>query len=301
METDEAPEAIHTEEAAAPEGAANETLETLLEQMAGTQAEPAAEAPELPAAEQAAATADEKKAKNFRGRWDHLDEAERRVVELTTRRGLTLAEAYRAVYGEAGAASPAGEAPEAFDEAIATQEAQVAELKRRKAEARGDLQEYDAAAEAYLEAREALQALRQERQSAAGREAERARLAEAAAQEAIEEEYPEALAPGTELAEAYREEMAYLRESGSPLLNDPRAPYKVVRRLARVLGVADRAGKAEAHLPRRTVRPVPVGGLPVEAPMATLERRVSDAKSPGAMLDLMREIGTPFEALLKRG
>jgi hypothetical protein len=105
------------------------------------------------------------------------------------------------------------------------------------------------------------------------------------------------------LHDACREELAYLRESNSPLIRDPQVEYKVARRLARALGLRRAASEAVSPPvpPRRTVRPVPVGVSPVEAPVATLERRVAGARSPGAMLDLMREIGTPFEALLKKG
>jgi len=75
-----------------------------------------------------------------------------------------------------------------------------------------------------------------------------------------------------------------------------------------VLGYSQRAAVQEApHVPaknaaapRRSVRPMPTRGAPVESPVTTLERRVSGAKSAGEMLELMREIGTPFEALLKR-
>ena len=127
------------------------------------------------------------------------------------------------------------------------------------------------------------------------------------ARESVAREFPEALAQGTELFEACREELAYLRESKSPLASDPLAEYKVARRMARVLGYSQRAAVQEAAVTpakttaqRRSVRPMPTGGAPVDSPVTTLERRVSGAKSTGEMLELMREIGTPFEALLKR-
>lgn len=135
---------------------------------------------------------------------------------------------------------------------------------------------------------------------------EQAALDEAArkqARESVAREFPDALAQGSELYEACREELAYLREANSPLANDPQAEYKVARRMARVLGLSQRpaAPAKSAPLPaRRSVRPMPTGGAPVESPVTTLERRVSGAKSTGDMLELMREIGTPFEALLKR-
>lgn len=138
--------------------------------------------------------------------------------------------------------------------------------------------------------------------------AEEAARAEARkqARQAVAREFPEALAEGSELAEACREELAYLREAQSPLADDPQAEYKIARRMARVMGVAQRAAVQEPPAapakaaPRRSVRPMPTGGAPVESPATALERRVSGAKSTGDMLELMREIGTPFEALLKR-
>ncbi len=111
--------------------------------------------------------------------------------------------------------------------------------------------------------------------------------------------------------------MAYLREANSPLIHDPQACYKVARRLARALGYQRRSAEGIASQPeasgsvhhsnqsagvqpRRTARPVPAGGSPVEGPLPALERRVSGARSTSEMLELMREIGTPFEALLKK-
>ena len=133
---------------------------------------------------------------------------------------------------------------------------------------------------------------------------EQAALDEAArkqARESVAKEFPEALAQGSELYEACREELAYLREANSPLANDPQAEYKIARRMARVLGLSQRPAASAKNAPqRRSVRPMPTGGAPVESPVTTLERRVSGAKSSGDMLELMREIGTPFEALLKR-
>ena len=126
------------------------------------------------------------------------------------------------------------------------------------------------------------------------------------ARESVAREFPEALAEGSELYEACQEELAYLREAQSPLADDPLAEYKIARRMARVLGLSRRAPVAEPpaapakSAPRRKVRPMPAGNAPVESPATTLERRVSGAKSTGEMLELMREIGTPFEALLKR-
>ena len=129
------------------------------------------------------------------------------------------------------------------------------------------------------------------------------------AHESVARDFPEALTEGTELYEACQEEMAYLLDANSPLASDPQAELKIARRMARVLGYSKRAAVAEAPTvpalpapppPRRCVRPMPTGGAPGESPVTTLERRVSGAKSTGEMLELMREIGTPFEALLKR-
>jgi hypothetical protein len=130
-------------------------------------------------------------------------------------------------------------------------------------------------------------------------------MARKQARESMAREFPEALVQGSELFEACREELAYLREANSPLANDPQAEYKIARRMARMMGVPQHAAApAPAKNPpasqRRSVRPMPTGGAPVESPLTTLERRVSGANSTGDMLELMREIGTPFEALLKR-
>ena len=265
---------------------------------------------------------DLKKPKLFRGRWDHLNEQDRRVVELTTKRGLTLSEAYRAVFGveTVAATTTRGEvgngqdstALSALEASIGSQEERVSELKKRKAQAKGDLALYDEASEAYLEARDELRSL-QERRTLAMRQREHEsavarQRAESLAQAALAEEFPDALTPGSDLHDACIEEAAYLRDINSPLIHDPQLHYKVARRMARVFGLRQAttpesapvlAPKNAAMPPKRTVRPVPAGGMPAEPPMTTLERRVSEARSSGAMLDLMREFGTPFEALLK--
>ena len=218
-----------------------------------------------------------------------------------------------------------------LSERIARQEQRVEELKRQKAGANGDISKYDEASEACLEAREQLRELRiqkeeAERQRDAAAADARTR-AEAVAQAAVAEEYPDALTPGTELYEACAEEVAYLRQAKSPLVDDPQLQYKIARRMARALGYealnimnkksdqkmdcppATRAGGLEnvsqpaaksGVAPKRSVRPVPAGGSPVETPVSTLQRRVSEARSSDSMLALMREIGTPFEALLKK-
>lgn len=272
------------------------------------------------------ATDDEvSKPKNLRIRLAHLNEQERRVVELTTRRGLTLTEAYRAVYGPSASAAEAtgnnhepsadnaSQALVEIERQIGDQERQVDELKRKKASAKDDLAAYDQASEAYLEARERLRGLREERRAeAARREAEAAdarKRATEIAQASLADEFPDALTPGTELHDACAEELDYLREANSPLIRDPQVHYKVARRLARTLGYRKAAQPREnsapvpkntAVAPKRTVRPLPTGGSPLEAPATALERRVADARSSDAMLTLMREFGTPFEALLQK-
>jgi hypothetical protein len=121
------------------------------------------------------------------------------------------------------------------------------------------------------------------------------------AREALRRDFPDALAEGSELATACREELEYLREAGSPLADDPQAEYKIARRMARLAGMGARKAAQEKPVKaRRTVRPIPNGGAPVESPATALERRVAGAKSTSDMLGLLREIGTPFEALLKR-
>ena len=129
------------------------------------------------------------------------------------------------------------------------------------------------------------------------------------ARESVAREFPEALKEGSELFEACQEEMAYLLDANSPLASDPQAELKIARRMARVLGYSKRAAVQETQPvaakpatppPRRSVRPMPTKGAPAESPATTLERRVSGAKSTGEMLELMREIGTPFEALLRK-
>jgi hypothetical protein len=328
MELEQADVAVQPMEAAPLDGAGNErelTMSSILSRMtakdeeetpppalAVAAAQPDEVAEQTAEEEPADPDADAPKAKNFRGRWDHLDEQERRVVELTAKRGLSLNEAYRAVYGDAAAPSPhasvSGASVADLDEKISGQQRRLDELKARKAEARGDLAEYDAASEAYLEAREALRDLRQQRQQTMEQQAEESlrarRRTEAEAQATLAEEFPDALTPGTELYEACREELEYLKESNSPLIQDPQAQYKVARRLARALGIHKAPPPVPAAgsvTPRRSVRPVPAGGTAVEAPAATIERRLAGARSQGAMLELMREIGTPFEALLQKG
>lgn len=282
---------------------------------------------------------DGRKSKNFRGRWAHLSEQERRVVELTTKRGLTLGEAYRAVFGDAGGGvlgadlplpgglggqvpsgfQPSGEAGSevvVLDRQISEQKERVDALKRAKGAAGGDMGAYDAASEAYLEARERLRELQASRQTAVGEEAARLmevrRRSAVLSEAAVGEEFPEALVPGTELYEAVHEELGYLKESKSPLLNDPYVQYKVARRMARTLGYRPtRAGAAVVNqgggsrpiaagpMAVRSVRPVPVRSVTMEDPATSIERRVASASSSSAMLELMRELGTPVERLLK--
>ena len=124
-------------------------------------------------------------------------------------------------------------------------------------------------------------------------------LAHAASREVLAKEFPDALNPGSELAEACREELAYLREAQSPLAEDPEAEYKIAKRMARMIGYSNRPACGKAA-PRRSVRPMPTFGAPIESPATALERRMAGAKSTGEMLELMREVGTPLEVLLKR-
>lgn len=123
------------------------------------------------------------------------------------------------------------------------------------------------------------------------------------ARKALAKDFPDALAEGSELAAACREELDYLREAGSPLADDPEAEYKIARRMTMLMGLGARKSAPEPPAKaarRRSLRPLPTGGAPVESPATALERRVAGAKSTGDMLNLLREIGTPFEALLKR-
>jgi hypothetical protein len=249
-----------------------------------------------------------KKAKSVRGRVDHLNEQERRVVELTTKRGLSLGEAYRAVFGAETPAEPAaaGDAVAELDQRIEQEQARLNELKRQKQESKDDLAAYDQASEAYLEAREQIRELRGQRRRAVQEREHEAQAtrqrAEAVAQTVLAEEYPDAVTPGTELYEACAEELDYLRAAKSPLMEDPQVQYKVARRMARTLGVG-KAASAEAKpavTPKRSVRPLPVGGTPIEPGPVTLERRVAQARSSHAMLELMREYGTPIEALMRK-
>lgn len=338
MENEQAQRAVPPTEATPVDGVENEraaTMIAILQQMAAPAPEEApavvetAQAPEEEALgsvqevpsgetpEEPVEETEERRARNFRGRWDHLNDEERRVVELTTKRGLTLKEAYRAVYGIeeeppriAGTSQP-GEpsqpvAPAVvleLDQEIASHQARLEQLREDKAQAKGDLTLYDQAAEAYFDAREGLKELERRREAALANavEAQQAarREAETVALAALEAEYPEALTPGSELYEACREELAYLKESGNPLSRDPGVAYKVARRLARTLGYPRHTETAPVAAVR-TARPLPAGGTPLEAPVMAVERRVAEARSPDAMLSLMRELGTPFEALLQK-
>ncbi len=299
MDTEQANSAVLPEEAAPVAGAGNETERAkaqLLEEMSAWVAAPSEGAPQKPIPE--AGEEEPPKAKNFRGRWDHLNEQERRVVELTTKRGLTLVEAMRAVYGS-GEPPKASPAVTELDAQIEQVQMQVEELRQKKAASRGDLEAYDQVTEAYLQAREQLQELRLRRQQAEAaeqaRKAKERAEAEVRARQRVAEEFPDALVPGTELHEAVAEEMAYLRAANSPLLEDPQVEYKVARRLARMMG-----WRTPEAVSKRTVRPVPTGGTVVDSPALSLERRMAAARTPGAMLELMREIGTPIEALLRK-
>ena len=124
-------------------------------------------------------------------------------------------------------------------------------------------------------------------------------MARATAREALAREFPDALREGSELATACREELEYLRAAQSPLAEDAEAELKIAKRMARMIGYSNRPACAKQP-PRRTVRPMPTFGAPMESAATLLERRMAGAKSTGEMLELMREVGTPLEVLLKR-
>ncbi len=315
MENEQAMTAVPPTEATPADGVENQrerTLNSLLEEMAPPPTEalmeetpPEASEPESEPEVTPAEEEDEepRRAKNFRGRWDHLNDEERRVVELTTKRGLTLQEACRAVYGNTPAsaeAAPAIALPE-LEQKIGEQEALLSLRREEKTQAQGDLAAYDEASEAYLEAREALNDLRRQHESALRQQQAAQERERETARQTLAEEFPDALTPGSELYEAITEEVSYLRDTNNPICRDPAFEAKVARRMARALGY-QRAPQptAEPVTPRRTARPVPTGGAPLDAAIVPVERRVAGAQSPDAMLDLMRELGTPFEALLAK-
>lgn len=215
--------------------------------------------------------------RNFRGRWDHLSAEERRVVELTTKRGLSLDEAYRAVYGEgtrSGGSQEEAESQEesssevagslaATDEAVATAQRELEELEA-KLDDDDDPFEADPAKRRKIqrELREktvALAELKAE-QKLLKRELEieeRQRQAQTASQfetgyqtsvAEAERTFPDLAENGTPLREAVEEEIQYLVATKSPLLNQPDFPLVVARRMARSLGVkpAGTAGQSTA-------------------------------------------------------
>ncbi len=257
--------------------------------------------------------------------FDHLDPQERRVVELLGK-GLSLSEANRAVYGAQDEEAP--QEPEV--DPMATVEEQITALQDEiEALDEADEDEFLDPAErrknqkAYREKFIALAELKAERKLLA-REQEQAKRnkesqAESARQTQIQNSFSEALTqypdlgnPASELANACQEELQYLAATGSLLLEQPNFPLMVVRRMARSLGLkAASAATAPAGLQatppakpaRRGVRPVPTGGAPLEEPKQALDRRIEAALKSGSkkeMEALLREAGTPFEALMKR-
>jgi len=235
----------------------------------------------------------EKEVKNFRGRWNHLDERERRVVKLVTKRGLSLTEAYHAVYG----CKPDGNPPDEAQGLAITQTAETAIAGKPE--------------NSQLATGEQHGSVATEGESTAGASGISAQWNAIASRDNIA--FPDAIQPGTELHEACVEEYQYLQAAGSPLVNDPQCAQKIVNRMVRLLGSKAGQGASSAQqanagaqlqpppvVAKRSVRPVPAGGNPVEAPVQTLERKVANARTTGEMLALMREFGTPIEALMRR-
>ena len=298
MDTEQAPVAVQPTEAAPVAGAENrinraQEKAQIISQLSSPQAEIASPdaKPSLDATAEAgihaaeADTAEEqpnKEVKNFRGRWDHLDDHERDVVKLVAKRGLSLTEAYHTVYGHPlNAAAPAtnpGEIAGQSEETVDDGKVEGAESKAP------------------------------ETSVTSGNDAH-SQWSAVTARNGVA--LPEGCKPGTELYDACAEEYQYLCDSGSPLVNDPQCAQKIATRMARLLGNKPSAvspAKPGAVVqpplpqvsPKRTVRPIPAGGNPVEAPVQTLERRVAGARTTGEMLALMKEYGTPIEALLKK-
>lgn len=262
-----------------------------------------------------------KKSKNFRGQWGHLNDQERQVVELTTKRGMSLSEALGSVYGsqtndqEKQQVDKTADAISALDGQIADGQKALDDLKRQRKET-FDPDERERLADEYSEKREELSRLKMRRDFVAERQEEasksekqrsqeqfNSRLSEAMSQ--AREEYPEAFKDGTEFNQELSEEFEYLQGIQSPLLHDPNYPIRLSKRVARRLGYKkpDSApdpktlAKPASPAQKRSVRPVATGGTPVEAAATTLEQRIAGAKSADAMLELMRELGTPFEKL----
>lgn len=239
-------------------------------------------------------------ARNFRGRWDHLNEEERRVVELTTKRGLSLGEAYRAVYGDAkpGARQepPAADPVAAVDAEIQDAESAIAGLDKQiataglDAKAQGALRKDLAAAARRLGRLEAKkdEAVRDQESQAQAQARAVCQQAQARAFEAYPQAFAgEPVAAGqfslnteSELGQAVGDELQYLEATASPLLQNPNCLPILVSRVARQLGLrpavkAAGSGKPEgasplaetatakataAAAPKRTARPVATGG-----------------------------------------
>ena len=234
-----------------------------------------------------------KAAKNFRGRWDHLNAQERRVVELTTKRGLSLEEAYRAVYGtpQPGAQQAAAvvDPVAAVDAEIGAAQAAVATLRQRldNPETLSTFAFDGAEAIKFFDSLSEAQAkltllTSQKDQLLQGKETQ-ARTQTQTAQEQANTQafaaYPEAFrtAPNgqqefnteTELGQAALDEYSYLEGIGSPLLKRPNCLPLIMARLARDFGV--KPTKAQGTPPAALAAPSKTA--PKSAPAAAAAPR----------------------------
>ena len=137
---------------------------------------------------------------------------------------------------------------------------------------------------------ERVQAVVDEEAAAADEVAERAQ-----ARESVARDFPDALKEGSELFDACQEEMAYLLDANSPLASDPQAEYKIARRMARVLGYAQRGAVRELEVPAAPVKPAAALQRRPPAPV----RRSFRARSCGTARPVRAPRGaskTPAEA-----
>ncbi len=254
----------------------------------------------------------------------HLDDDERRVVELVTKKGLTLHAAQQQVYGvPESQPEPEPEGPDpvaAIDENITALQTEIDALEDQ------DVDEFDPAARrkvnktlrekvlalAELKADRKM-AIKEKELATKSREqksTERNQSQMAKAVDEVRGSFPDALQEGTELFTAINEEMEYLQASDSPLLKNPSYPLLVAKRVARAIGYRKPAAAAPANAapplkptppsaPVRGVRPVASGGSPIEPAAKTPEQMIAEAKAAGpeALLELMTKVGTPFSAL----
>lgn len=220
--------------------------------------------------------------RNFRGRWDHLDENERRVVALTTKHGLTLAEAHRAVYGveRAQAATAATEAAAQADP-IAEIDAKLAEKQaavtalEAKLDGGDDWNGEDAGAvrKQYREALAELSELKADRkiaekEKALGeqqkQESERGKFEQSveASLASAHESFPDAFTEGSELSDAVAVEFEFLQATESPMLRNPNYPKLVIQRVARQLGIRPAAVAGRDGGNGAVPAPAPVAAAP---------------------------------------